>query len=178
DGGARVVPLGAPLPCVGRDKQVALGDAAGMVFSAHGSGIAQQLLAAHLLAKTLAQGGDSWAFNRGWQQERAGALCAMVAFRAFSQSLSGEELRALMTSGVMGDSLSRATLVQQDPVPSASEAIAAVQGLARMPALARRMVPTLARMEALKAHHWRYPKQPEDLPAWKRRRERLFGGIT
>ncbi|MFT5584771.1 MAG: flavin-dependent dehydrogenase, partial [Cognaticolwellia sp.] len=41
DGGARVVPLGAPLPCVGRDKQVALGDAAGMVFSAHGSGIAQ-----------------------------------------------------------------------------------------------------------------------------------------
>lgn len=178
DGGARVVPLGAPLPCVGRDKQVALGDSAGMVFSAHGSGIAQQLLAAHILAETLAQGGDAWAFNRRWQRERAGALCAMVAFRAFTQSLSGEELRALMASGVMGASLSRATLVQQNPVPSASEAIAAVKGLARMPALARRMVPALARMEALKALHKRYPKHPEGLPAWQKQRARLLAGIT
>lgn len=177
DGGARVIPLGAPLPCVGRAQQVALGDAAGMVFSAHGSGIGQQLLAAHLLAETLAQGGDSWAFNRRWQRERAGALCAIVAFRAFSQSLSGEELRALMASGVMGANLSRATLVQQDPVLSASQAIAAVKGLATLPSLARRMVPTLARMEALKAHHKRYPRHPEGLASWQQQRARLFGGI-
>jgi flavin-dependent dehydrogenase len=178
DGGARVVPLGAPLACIGHGQQVALGDAAGMVFSAHGSGIGQQLLAAHLLAQSLSEGQSAWQFNRRWQRERAGSLCAMVAFRALSQSLSEEELRAMMSSGVMGESLSRATLVQQDPVPSASEAISAVQGLARMPSLAKRMVPVLARMQALKAHHKRYPKEPAGLPRWERQRRALFGGIT
>lgn len=178
DGGARVVPLGAPLACIGQGQQVALGDAAGMVFSAHGSGIGQQLLAAHLLAECLSEGRSAWEFNRRWQRERAGSLAAMVAFRAFSQSLSGEELKGMMASGVMGESMSRATLVQQDPIPTATEAIVALQGLARMPSLARRMVPVLARMQALKAHHKRYPKDPAGLAKWRAQRAKIFGGIT
>lgn len=174
-GGARVVPLGQPLACVGRDQHVALGDAAGMVFSAHGSGIAQQLLAARLLADTLALGGDAWSFNRAWQRERAGALCAMVVFRAFSQTLSLEEMRTLMGSGVMGASLTRATLVQKDPVPTLPEASAALRGLAGNPTLAKRLVPVLARMEALKALHRRYPATVAGLDRWSTRREQLLG---
>lgn len=174
-GGARVVPLGPPLACVGQEQRLALGDAAGMVFSAHGSGIAQQLLAARLLADTLDSGGDAWAFNRAWQRERAGALCAMVVFRAFSQTLSLDEMRALMDSGVMGPSMTRATLVQKDPVPTLPEAGAALRGLAGNPSLAKRLVPVLARMEALKALHRRYPGTPQDLPRWSKRRAQLLG---
>ncbi|MED5371191.1 MAG: hypothetical protein VX899_09270 [Myxococcota bacterium] len=174
-GGSRALPLGAPLDCVGRGPHAAIGDSANMVYSAHGSGIAQQLLAARLLADVLAGGGDAWAYNVAWQRQRGGPLSGMVLFRRFSQTLDPQALGRLMEAGILGPGLSAQTLTQRDPRPALEEALRAGLGLARNPGLARRLLPVLGRMQAVELHHKRYPQDPGALEGWSEARDRLMG---
>src|SRR5690606_38217140 len=69
-GGARALPLSRPDDLLARGSVALVGDAARQVFSAHGSGIGIGLVAARLLADTLAQGRTprdyAVAFQRRW----------------------------------------------------------------------------------------------------------------
>lgn len=174
-GGARAIPLGLPAAVVGEGKRARLGDAAGQVFSSHGSGIAQGLLAAHLLAESLASGGGVAAYNLQFQRRFGGALASQVVFRHLSMSLTPEDTRALFTSAVVPPAVAKLVLTQRPPWQAPLAALTGLPGLARAPGLAARLAPALARMAAVEALHRVYPSDPEKVAGWEERRRRIVG---
>lgn len=172
-GGRRAIPLGLPHPVVGAGRVARIGDSAGMVHAAHGSGIAQQLLAARLLARTLASGGSPATFNVAWQRQYGGVLSGADLFRRFSQTLTLDELRRLIADGVLNPALMADTLAQRPVRPPLGALLGAGVKLVRIPGVARRMVPVVARLKAMELHHRRYPDDPERLPKWIARRASL-----
>lgn len=172
-GGHRALPLCGPLTCVGRDRTLAIGDAARMVHPAHGSGIAQQLLASWLVGEVLARGGSPWDVNARWQRARAGALAGAEVFRRFTQTLSVDQVGQLMASGIMGPGITRRTLTQRRPRPERADLRGMVRGLSRQPGILAQVGPVLARMQAVEAHHALYPRTPQGLARWERVLARL-----
>ena len=150
--GARALPLAPPPITVGRGRVAAIGDAARQVFGAHGSGIAQQLLAAEALAQALADGSGPEGYARRWRRQHGGLLAGADTFRRFSCTLSSEDLLCLTSQGILSEDMARQTLTQRPPRPSPALA-KAVWGLAKNPGLARRMVPVLARLPLLEASY-------------------------
>lgn len=174
-GGARAIPLIRPRIRVGRDRFAALGDAAGQVHTAHGSGIGQGILAARMLADALASGGGPTAYNLTWQRRFAGMLASSEVFCRFSQTLSVDDTRQLIGSGLMGEAVSREVLSQRPVLNAGAELLQSGLKMVAKPALAVRLLPTLARMGLVEAHYRRYPEDPAALPAWERTLDRISG---
>lgn len=177
-GGQRSIPLRRPLEVIGWGRTVSLGDSASMVFAAHGSGVAQQLLAARVLARELASGGDAWSVNVAWQRAHGGLLASSDLLRRASEGLSIDDLAVLMQRGVMSPGMSSDTMAQRPPRPPLRAVLRAGRGLAKLPKQARRMVPPLVRGRLVEAHYRRYPSRPEGLPRWRAQLERLTGQPT
>lgn len=174
-GGARALPLRHPLSVIGRGRVAALGDAACQVHGAHGSGIAQGLIAGRVLAEAVADGGGPEAYNLRWQRRWGGPLASAAVFCRFSQTLETELVGALMASGALGPRLSRAVLTQRPPTHGIRDVPKAALGLMRSPGVARRLLPVLARMGAAEAHYARYPRDLGEVSAWEARLERILG---
>jgi flavin-dependent dehydrogenase len=174
-GGSRVIPLRRATEVIGWGRRVALGDSAGMVFTAHGSGIAQQLLAARLLAGHLGAGKDPWTFNVSWQRRYGGLLASTDLQRRASATLTVDELSSLLQHRVLSEDMAGQALAQHQARPSFIDTLRAVGGLAKLPRLARRMIPMLAVQPWIHEHYRRYPSRPTELEAWGRRLERLTG---
>ena len=174
-GGSRASPLGLPHAVIGSGNVARIGDSAGMVHAAHGSGIAQQMIAARLLADTLKAGGTPDDYNVAWQRRYGGILGGADVFRRFSQTLSVDELSTLIERKVMNPVLMKDTMTQKPVQPPPIALAKAVVRLARVPRIARRMVPVIARMRAMEFHYGRYPDDPAKLARWVRRRDRIAG---
>lgn len=173
-GGSRAVPLCRPHDVLAEGNVALLGDAAGQVFSAHGSGIAAGLVAARLLADTLAEGGGPEAYGVQWQRRHGGTFAAYDVFRRFSQRLEIEEVGAMVEAGVLDASSSIAALQQELPRPSPRRLAAQVRGLLRSPRLARRLAPVLARMLAAQALYRSYPADLTQRARWSTWAARLL----
>lgn len=174
-GGSRAIPVRRPLDRLADGPVALLGDAGCQVFSAHGSGIGVGLVAARLLADTLAGGGTPWDYAVAWQRRWGGLIASYELFRQLSEQLSPDDLRQLMAAGLLDPELTAAGLTQR-PVrvpPRKLPGLAA--GLLRAPALGRRFAPTLARMGVARLLYARYPRDPGALPAWSRTVARVFG---
>jgi flavin-dependent dehydrogenase len=175
-GGARAIPLRRPFDrLAGAGGRIALlGDAAGQVFPAHGSGVGTGLVAARALADALAGGGDAHAYACAWQRQFGGLLASYDLFRRFSTTLTVDDLGRMMDLGLMDAALARHGL-QQTP---ARLPLAAVPGklaaLVRAPRLAARLGSVVARMLVVRALYSRYPDTEAQLPAWSRRVARVF----
>jgi menaquinone-9 beta-reductase len=174
-GGSRSIPLRRPLEVVGWGRVAALGDAASMVFAAHGSGVAQQLLAAQLLAQVFKRRGDPWAFNVAWQRAQGGLLANADLLRRATGDLPAQRLPEMIRRGVLSPGLSADTMAQRPARPPVSALLRAVRGLSRMPDVARGLGPVLLRQPWIDAHYRRYPELPSGLPRWRSRLERLTG---
>jgi len=172
-GGKRAIPLRRPLEVVGWGRHLWIGDAARMVFAAHGSGIAQQLLAARLFADGLAEGLDPWAINVRWQRRHGGLLASADLLRRATQTLTQPEVAALLRDRVLSAEMSADTMAQRPSRPPLRPLLRALRGLAKHPRLARRLVPALVKGRAVEALYARYPEQPSGLGRWRRRLERL-----
>lgn len=174
-GGARAIPLGLPSHQIGRGRVAAIGDVAGQVHAAHGSGIGQQLLAARLLADTLADGGTPWEYNVAWQRRHGGLLAAADVFRRFSQTLGAADLGALIRHDVMAPATTELVMAQRPARLSPAVMLRAAVGMTKLPRLAGSMAPALARMRLVEAWYGRYPLTEGGLEAWLRRRDRIAG---
>lgn len=174
-GGSRAIPLTRPASCVGRGNVAALGDAAGQVHTAHGSGIGQGLIAARLLADALNSGGGAAGYNLTWQRRFAGMLASSEVFCRFSQTLSADDTRQLIGSGLMGEGVSREVLSQRPVLNAGADLAKSALRMLLQPTMARRLLPTLARMGLVEAHYLRYPKDPGKLPAWEKQLDWLSG---
>lgn len=117
-GGHAPIPLHRPrkdLAFVARDRAlVRVGDAAGLVYAAHGSGIGAQLVAGRMLADTLAQrtprdgvGSAVGAWERAWHRRFGARFLAADAFRRLSTRLTPGLLAWALRSGLMPEPLLR-----------------------------------------------------------------------
>ncbi|MCA9494214.1 MAG: hypothetical protein KC621_30010 [Myxococcales bacterium] len=169
-GGSQAIPLRRPWHVIGRGDRMLVGDAAGLVFSAHGSGVAMQLLTSRWLAETLAAGGDGWDYNVIVQRRLGGLLCASDLFRRFSaERVDADVLARLMRRGVIAPGMVEDTMEQRPARPRKRALARALLGMAREPSLGRHVLPVLARMRLAERHYARYPDDPTDLPRWEMR---------
>lgn len=173
-GGSRAIPLGRPHDVLAEGNVALLGDAAGQVFSAHGSGIGAGLLAAGLLADVLAEGRGPEPYGVRWQRRYGGTFAAYDVFRRFSQRLAIEEVAELLDAGLLDASSSIAALRQELPRPSPRQLLAQARGLVRSRRLAARFAPVLARMLAAQATYRSYPADPTQRARWSTWAARLL----
>lgn len=166
-GGARAIPLGPPRTVIGRGRVAALGDVAGQVHGAHGSGIAQGMLAARVLADELAAGYGPEGYNATWQRRFGGPLAAADRFRRLVQTFDAPTLRRLFGSGLMQAGLARQVLEQRAPHEALGDLPRAALGLLRAPDLGARLAPALVGMTRVEAWYRRYPQDPAGIPAWE-----------
>ena len=172
-GGSRAIPLCSPLLRVGVGEVAAIGDAACQIFSPHGSGVAQGILAANVLARTLANGGSPEDYNVTWQRRYGGHLAGATVFRRFSQSLSVDELSDIIERQVLSPLMVRNSLIQRPPRPPKRALLRSGRGMAQKPQLAPRMLSTLARMKLIQEFYRLYPRNPSKIPQWARQLARL-----
>lgn len=110
-GGQAPIPLHRPRLRLafeaGSTRLVRVGDAAGLVYAAHGSGIGAQLIAAQMLAEDLAAHGPNgvFRFQRRWHRRFLAEFAAADTFRRLSAKLDGRALGFLMRHGLMPKSL-------------------------------------------------------------------------
>lgn len=182
-GGAGAIPLRRPYDRLAAPGIALLGNAACQVFSAHGSGIGIGMVAARMLANAATIHPDPggvgamWAYQAGFHRRWGGLLGAYDLFRRFTQSLEGEAIGTLLTAGLVTEAGYRAGLDQRLPPLNPVELAATLRGVAAAPRLARRVMPTIARMGPAVALYARYPERPSErgLGAWSRAAARLFG---
>ena len=114
-GGARAIPVGMPRRQLAHGKIALLGDAAGQVYAAHGSGIGIQMVAARVLADALAQGRGPASYSRRFLRKYAPSLAISARFARFSRGLSPDQIGKLIDSGLMSEAMCRATMEQRPP---------------------------------------------------------------
>lgn len=150
-GGHRAIPLGPPRRDLVSGPVVRLGDAAGQVYAAHGSGVGQHLVAARVLARALAAGEGPEGYARRWTRTWAPELASSWVFSAFAQGLSAEDLATLMRAGLLDAEVSRHTMEQRPARIDAAALARLGRAATRAPGAAARLLPTLARMGLTKA---------------------------
>lgn len=186
-GGAGVIPLRRSWDLLGAGGVMLVGDAACQVFPAHGSGIGPGLVAAmHLGAAVGAvagRGGDIgddavlWDATARYQRDVGAVAAAYDVFRRFTADLSAADQAAVIAAGMMTEASARAGLAQRMPLNDVASMLQTVSGAMRVPRLAARLGPAVARMQAVFAAYRRYP-QTAHLPAlvaWSGRVRRLAG---
>ncbi len=178
-GGARAIPLRLPYTRLDYGPIALIGDSACQVFSMHGSGVGAQLVAARHLARALAEGRGPWGYNVDWQRKRGGHMAASYLFACFSRSMNVDELAQAMDSGLLQPHLAAPGLEQRPVRPSPLDMPALARATARAPDLVSRIVPVLARMGVAQALYLSYPRDPTQLPTWRRGLEKILqAGVT
>ncbi|MBZ0238650.1 MAG: FAD-dependent monooxygenase [Deltaproteobacteria bacterium] len=143
-GGQGAIPLRRPYDRLARANVALVGDAACQVFPAHGSGIGAGILAARLLADTLARGGTLRDYEVAWHRRWGGLFAAYDAFRRWNQTMAPAQLDDLMSDGVLDEAFARAGLDQTMPRLTLGALPPKARALRRRPGL----VPGLARVAA------------------------------
>jgi flavin-dependent dehydrogenase len=177
-GGARAIPLRLPDPALALGPVALLGDAAGQVYAAHGSGIAAQLMAADLLGRTLADGRDPWAYNAAWQRRWGGQFAASLLFMRFTAALSSEELARLIDVGLMTKALALPVIEQREALPSILDLPGLTLGALRARSVVARLLPVVRQMVASRLHYRHFPDRPDHAERWHRRLVELAPGLT
>jgi flavin-dependent dehydrogenase len=113
-GGARAIPLRAP-GVLASGNVALIGDAACQVFATHGSGVGVGLVAARILATSLARGEGPEGYAAAFDRRFRAVLRASDVFRRLSQRLSARQVAWLMRRGWMDESRVRAGLEQRVP---------------------------------------------------------------
>ncbi len=174
-GGLRAIPLCGPATRIADGRVARIGDSAGQIQAVHGSGIAQQLLAAKVLAETFANDGGPEAYNLAWQRKHGGYLAWSTLFCRFSQALPPGGLQRLVETGTMHAQIMGDVLKQKPPRPNPKAMFKSVKGLAQVGGLAGGLLGVVARQPVLALHYARYPKSESGLEAWSRRLRRIIG---
>lgn len=167
-GGQGAIPLRRPYTTLVAPGVALVGDAACQVYGAHGSGVGMGLIAARMLADAigaLADPGDpdrlQSRYAARFHRDYGGLLAGSDVFRRLSQTLTQDEVAALFGSGLLSTDVVAAGLGQRPPRPTRRSALQAARGALKVPRLAARLVPTIARIAALHHLYGMYPDRPE-----------------
>lgn len=174
-GGLRAIPLCGPATRIAAGRVARIGDSAGQIQAVHGSGIAQQLLAAKVLAESFASGGGPEAYNLAWQRKHGGYVAWSTLFCRFSQALPPGGLQRLVETGTMHAQIMGDVLRQKPPRPNPKALFKSVKGLVQVGGLAGGLLGVVARQPLLALHYARYPKEQSGLQSWSRQLRRIIG---
>ena len=182
-GGKGSIPLRHPYHRLGAPGIALLGDAACMVYSAHGSGVGFGMIAARMLAEVVSTFDDpgseaaTWAYQARFARRHGGVLAAADLFRRRVQTLGGEAVASLMASGFVTPRSSLEGLEQRLPGPSLAVTGAIARGLLTRPRLVLEMAPVMGRMGKVLELYRGYPATPDRDPLrrWSGRVAALFG---
>lgn len=178
-GGSSAIPLRRPYDRLASDRVALLGDAGCQVFPAHGSGVGAGLVAARLLADTLAADRPLREYEVAWQRQHGALMASFDVMRRWSQALDGAAVANLLTFGLTEASLMKAGLNQELPRVSLRALLRLGPGmrraLAEAPQLARSLVGAAVRSKLVHALYARYPQDAAAVPAWSRKIDRLIG---
>lgn len=114
-GGGRAIPLTGPPARIDEGPWLRFGDAAGMVYVSHGSGIGPQLVASRVVAEVLSRGGTAAEASAAWARRCRPPLAEAAAFQKFSLGVTAERLGRWMRSGLLHPELVRAGIEQRAP---------------------------------------------------------------
>lgn len=175
-GGAGVVPLRRPYDRFVAEGVALVGNAACQVFPAHGSGVGIGMVAARMLADSVADASDPgsmdalWRYQAGFQRRWGGLLAAYDVFRRLSQSLEGHEVELLLETGLINVNGYREGLDQKLPAPDLGDLRDLMHGARQAPGLVAKVGPALARMAPALAVYRMYPERfrPRRLLWWSR----------
>lgn len=168
-GGSRAIPLRRPADRLVSGGVALLGDAACQVFTAHGSGIGSGMVAARVLADALVSGAGLEAYGVGWMRRWGGLHAAYDVFRRLSETLTVDDVRTSMGTGLLAPATTRDAMAQRWPSPGPVAAASAVLGALRAPRLGRRFAGAIAKMMRLRGLYARYPSDPGRVDTWSRR---------
>lgn len=182
-GGGALIPLRRTYDRLAVPGLALVGDAAAQVMAAHGSGIGYGLIAGKVLAEATAGAADPgsaeamWGYQARYLREFGPTLGAYDAFRRMSVALGPDGVERLFSSGIFGPSLIEPGLHQRLGSPPARELPGHARALAADPALAKVVVPALARAGLAQALYRAYPSRPSarTLRAWSRVARTVLG---
>jgi flavin-dependent dehydrogenase len=168
-GGWRTIPIRRPRDRLVEGRVALVGDAASQVFPAHGSGIAQGMIAARHLAEAIANGRPPIDYAVRYQRKWGALLAGYDVFRRYSQQLSADEVRGLMTSDLFDASTSAAGMSQRWPSLDPAAGRAKATAAAHNPQVAARLLKVLSKMGAVTALYRAYPPSHDRrLRVWSR----------
>jgi len=159
-GGGGLIPLRAPSPTFAEHALLRIGNSAGHVFPAHGSGVALGIRAAALASNTVAaalQVGDVserglWSFHRDYYTGMGKVCLEYQPLRYLSASFSVEEFRLALRSGLIDATALADGLAQRPLAPRLSPLTGAWRcGIELLP-LAPRFATAVALAFALRKH--------------------------
>lgn len=165
-GGQGAIPVRRPRDRLTDGTVALVGDAGCQVFPAHGSGIGAGLLAAKLLADTLATTGSLFDYEHAWHRRWGGLFATYDAVRRWNQAIDPAVIDDIMERGMFDVEMARAGLDQQLPRVSAIGIRTKLRGLVSQPGWARGLADLAARSVAVQALYARFPRNPIARAAW------------
>jgi len=170
------IPLRRPWDSLAGEGLLVLGDSACQVIPAHGSGTASALIAADLastavmssLEKGIYDRAALWGYSRAFQSSRGALLAYYDTLRTFVDSLSGEDVDALLKKGVLSADEVFSGLVPEEFRPGPGALLdKTIHGLS-MPRLLARFALVGLKARKVKRHFERYPESysPGALARW------------
>ncbi|HTJ42514.1 MAG TPA: NAD(P)/FAD-dependent oxidoreductase, partial [Kofleriaceae bacterium] len=134
-GGSGAIPLRRAYDRIASERIALVGDAACQVFPAHGSGVGSGMIAARLLADTIASGRSLREYERAWQARRGGLHATYDVLRRWNATLAPDQIERLLASGALDPVLARAGLDQRLPELDVRALARQARALAREPSL-------------------------------------------
>jgi menaquinone-9 beta-reductase len=174
-GGSGAIALRRPHDRLASERIAVIGDAGCQVFPAHGSGVGAGLVAARLLADTLAAGRPLRDYEVAWQRRHGGVFAFFDVFRRWNQDVDSATLGRVMGLGLVDAATLRAGLDQVVPPITPAAIVAKVRPLVGEPALARELAVTAARSAVVRALYAWYPRNAAHVPRWSRYVDRVMG---
>jgi flavin-dependent dehydrogenase len=174
-GGSGAIPLRRAYDRIASDRVALLGDAACQVFPAHGSGVGSGMIAARLLADTIARGAPLRAYERAWHAKRGGLHATYDVLRRWNQTLTPAQVDRLIASGMIDPVLARAGLDQELPRLEPRRLARQVRALAGEPTLRASFARAAARSIAARLLCAVYPRAARAVPAWGRAMAAVMG---
>ncbi len=181
-GGSALIPMRRPYDCFALEGIALVGNAACQVFPAHASGICTGMIAGLTLAQIARKNLDPgcrevmWGYQHAFMTEFGKVNAAYDVFRRLSQTLTSEDIGALLFSGLNSPTTSFAAINQHMPPLSPSEIVRLLFASIKAPSLAGRMLPEVAKMNLVYRLYERYPRraEPKHLKRWSRAVARIF----
>lgn len=182
-GGGGLIPLRRPYDRLAVRGAALVGDAACMVFSAHGSGIAAGMTAGRMLAEAASAGGDPGAIRNLWKYQShfhrtlGPALSSYDHVRRLVQSIDGGDIDGLISSGMLRSGALRAALLQEMYKPGPGDVPGTVRLGLHAPNLLRKAAAYGGLIGATLALYPLYPTKPDDagLRRWSHAIAALYG---
>ena len=182
-GGEGLIPLRRPYDRLTAPGIALVGDAGCQVFSIHGSGVGNGMIAARILDEAISGAGDPgdpgvlWRYQSAYQRERGSHCAPFDVFRRHSQTWTPDQAEDLLSSEALSPDLWSEGILQRLATPDLDAARRGARAVLRRPGVVAGLAPHVARMYAVQRVYRAYPREPDKrrLGLWSRAAGALFG---